>query len=85
MITMIVGVITVVATLVTRMPKPNSVQMAVDPTQVPILPASITLPKDEIASAITYGEGWFGIVTTSQKILIYDKAGKLKQTIALTP
>jgi hypothetical protein len=85
MITMIVGVITVVATLVTRMPKPISVQMSVDPTQVPILPAGITLPMGEIASAVTFGDAWFGIVTTSQKILIYDKDGTLKQTITLTP
>ena len=85
MITMIVGVITVVATLVTRMPKPSAVQMTFEPANVPILPAAITLPKGETASAITIGDNWFGIVTKSQKILIFDKLGTLKQTITLTP
>ena len=85
MITMIVGVITVVATLVTRMPKPISAQMRGDLAQLPALPPNVTLPAGEEASAITMGQGWFAVVTHSQKILIFDLAGDLKQTITISP
>lgn len=73
MITMILGVIAVVATLVTRMPD----------AAPPQLPDKITLPAGEVASAVTMGQGWFAVVTVSQNILIFDAAGKLLQTVPL--
>lgn len=73
MITMILGVIAVVATLVTRMPD----------AAPPRLPEKITLPAGEVASAVTMGQGWFAVVTASQDILIFDAAGKLLQTVSL--
>ena len=59
MITMIVGVIAVVATLVTRMPD----------GRVP-LPDVVTLPAGEVAQAVTIGQGWLAVVTQSQKVTL---------------
>lgn len=73
MITMILGVIAVVATLVTRMPDGTA----------PVLPNSLTLPEGETATAVTMGQGWFAVVTASQNILIFDRDGKLLQTVPL--
>lgn len=73
MITMILGVIAVVATLVTRMPHAAPF----------VLPQRITLPAGEVATAVTMGQGWFAVVTQSQNILIFDEAGKLLQTVPL--
>ena len=73
MITMILGVIAVVATLVTRMPGGAA----------PVLPNRLTLPAGEIATAVTMGQGWFAVVTASQNILIFDQDGKLLQTVPL--
>lgn len=77
MITMIVGVITVVVTLVTRMPDGR--------IAAPILPSTLALPVGEVVTAVTAGRGWTAVVTQSQKILIFDAAGKLQQTVQITP
>lgn len=74
MITMIVGVIAVVGLLVTRMP---------DATAAPTLPETITLPDGLTAEAVTLGKGWFAIVTSDQKLLIYTTEGSLRQTVDL--
>lgn len=74
MITMIVGVITVVGLLVTRMP---------DATTAPALPDHITLPDGMTAEAVTMGKGWFAIVTSEQTLLIYTTEGSLRQTVDL--
>ena len=73
MITMILGVIAVVATLVTRMPD----------SAPPVLPDAIILPAGEVATAVTMGQGWFAVVTQSQNILIFDRSGKLLQTVSM--
>jgi hypothetical protein len=70
MIVMIVGVITVVGLLVTRMPSA---------TPGPVLPASLTLPAGAKAAAVTLGTGWIAVVTTDDRILIFDTAGNLRQ------
>ena len=75
MITMIVGVIAVVATLVTRMPDGR--------VSAPELPPTITLPAGEVAQAVTLGQGWFAVVTASQKILIFNTKGALLQSVTL--
>lgn len=76
-LTMIVGVITVVALLVTRMPA------AMRP-DVP-LPDQITLPDGLRPAAITQGGTWFAVVTTDDHILIFNRDGSLRQNIAITP
>lgn len=74
-IIMIAGVVTVVALLVIRLnaaPAPLA------------LPEQVTLPDGSTATAFTIGSDWFGIVTESDEILIYDRAtGTLRQTITL--
>ena len=76
-ITMIVGVITVVGLLVTRMPVPVA---------GPVLPDTLTLPTGAKAAAVTMGTGWIAVVTTDDRILIFDAAGNLRQEhqIAIT-
>lgn len=76
MITMIVGVITVVGLLVTRMPDGNA----------PIaLPASLALPQGARPLAITQGPGWIGVVTQDSRLLIFRQDGSLRQEIAIAP
>jgi hypothetical protein len=73
-ITMIVGVITVVGLLVTRMPRPIA---------GPVLPAALVLPDGAKATAVTMGTGWIAVVTTDNRILIFDTAGNLRQTLKI--
>jgi hypothetical protein len=71
-LTMMAGVITIVALLVTRL---NG--------SVP-LPESITLPDGATAQAITVGNNWYAVVTTDNRILIFDRlTGALRQEVAV--
>jgi hypothetical protein len=73
-VTMIVGVITIVALLVTRLNAP------------PPLPDRISLPDGAVAAAVTVGQDWYGVVTTDDRILIFDRlTGALRQTVIITP
>ena len=72
---MIVGFIILIALLVTRFPRGP---------QPPDLPDTIALPDGTTPAAFTQGSDWFAIVTTDDRILIYDRAGgTLRQTIAI--
>jgi hypothetical protein len=73
-VTMILGVITIVALLVTRLNAP------------PPLPDRITLPEGVKAEAVTVGREWYGVVTTDDRILIFDRlTGALRQTVSIAP
>ncbi len=73
---MILGMITVVTVLVLRLRQPLP----------PVLPDAVTLPEGASAHAVTFGEGWFAVVTTGDEILIFDAAsGALRQRVVLTP
>lgn len=74
MVTMIVGVITIVWLLVTRMP---------DATTAPGLPATITLPQGVSAESVTAGKGWYGVVTSDGRFLVYTSDGTLRQEVLL--
>lgn len=74
-LTMIAGVITVVALLVTRMP--SAMQSA------PQLPADVTLPAGETAQAVTFGAGWYAVVTESSRLLVFSRDGTLRQDVVL--
>ena len=76
MVVMIGGVITVVWLLVTRMPGAGG-------TLPPVLPASLTLPEGASALAVTFGPGWVAVVTDQDHVLIFDRAGVLKQDVAI--
>jgi len=75
MVVMIVGFLTLIAMLVMRL-APSESEL--------LLPASITLPDGSKAEAFTQGSDWFAVVTTDNRILIYDRAtGKLRQTMEI--
>lgn len=77
MITMILGVITVVWLLVTRMPDGNALRLD--------FPATLALPAGASPLSITQGPGWIGVVTTDSRFLIFAPDGSLMQEIAVTP
>jgi len=76
-ITMIVGVITVVGLLVTRMPDGNAPR--------PMVPADLAMPAGTKAAAVTFGSGWTAVVTTDNRILVFDAAGALTQEVTVAP
>ncbi|MBH1974608.1 MAG: hypothetical protein I8H94_05965 [Rhodobacteraceae bacterium] len=76
-ITMIVGVITVVGLLVTRMPDGRAM--------APVLPQALALPDGAKAQAVTMGAGWIGVVTTDNRILIFTPDGALQQELQIAP
>lgn len=82
-LTMIVGVITVVAVIVTRIPQ---VMGDADPG-IGQLPASITLPAGVTPGAATFGEGWIAVVVRAddgaERILIFGTDGRLRQDIGI--
>jgi hypothetical protein len=75
MITMILGVITVVWLLVTRMPDGRA--------QIPALPPNIALPNGQTAQAITFGKGFSAVVTDANLLLIFDSRGNLHNSVEL--
>lgn len=75
-LTMIAGVITVVAVLVTRMPRMSA---------TPLLPDALILPAGTTATAVTAGDGWFAVVTTDDRILIFDRNGGMRREIPIQP
>lgn len=73
---MIIGVITIVSLLVTRMPGAMRASLPV--------PDQITLPTGAKAQAFTQGDAWYAVVTTDNRILIYSReTGALMQEIAI--
>lgn len=72
---LILGVITVVAVVVTRFPQPDTLA----------LPAELQLPEGTKPISMAQGRDWVGIVTEADTILIYDRqSGALRQTVTLT-
>ncbi len=50
----------------------------------PPLPDQITLPEDATAQAFTQGDNWYAVVTTDNRILIFDRmTGALRQTVQI--
>lgn len=83
-LTMIGGVITVVAVIVTRMPQAFSSAA----TLTGALPDAIVLPDGAQAQAATFGTGWIAVVVRgtdgAERILVYAPDGTLRQEVALT-
>lgn len=72
-VVMIAGFLVLIAALVMRL---NAVG--------PSLPDSVTLPGDARAAAFTQGSDWFAVVTTDDRILIYDRlTGRLRQSLTI--
>lgn len=74
--TMIVGVITVVGLLVTRMPGPAAKL---------VLPDGLALPAGAQPRAVTMGGDWIAVVTTDDRILIFNPDGSLRQELQINP
>lgn len=72
--TMILGLVTIVALFVIRLP---------GGAVLPDLPATITLPAGEAVEALTFGKGYTIVVTASGRVLIYRANGTLAQELAL--
>lgn len=72
---MIVGVITVVGLLVTRMP--NLAPMA--------MPERLELPEGVSPAAVTMGQGFIAVVTEDDRILIFGRDGSFLQEVAVVP
>lgn len=79
-LTMILGVITVVAVLVTRIPQAFS-------RQAPSLPAALELPDGLVPGAVTFGPGWIAVVATDAAgdagILVFSPDGTLLQRVPI--
>lgn len=84
-LSMIGGVITIVALLVTRMPA----AMAPRPLPaLPDLPAAIALPAGARAEAVTFGRDWIAVVVEGEggaRILVYAPDGRLLAETRLEP
>ena len=73
---MIIGVITIVALIVTRMPGAMRASLP--------MPDQITLPDGAKAQAFTQADAWYAVVTMDDHIFIYSRAtGELLQDIAI--
>lgn len=74
-ITMIVGLLSIVALLVIRFSGETS---AIS------LPSEIALPDGTSALAFTQGTDWYAVVTSDNQILIFDRSdNSLRQSIAI--
>ena len=73
---MILGIAAVVGLLVLRLSTPPR----------PVLPATVKLPDGVRAEAVTFGAGWYAVVTDAHTILIFDSAtGALRQSVGIAP
>lgn len=72
-VTMIGGVLIIIALLVIRL---NDDAVS--------LPASVTLPNGTIPVAFTQTKDWYAVVTEDNRILIFDLNGELSQTLDVT-
>ena len=72
-VTMIGGVLIIIALLVIRL---NDDAVS--------LPASVTLPNGTIPVAFTQTKDWYAVVTQDNRILIFDLNGELAKTLDVT-
>lgn len=73
-VVMILGVVVIAAALVIRLTQPTAIAM----------PDQIVLPAKARALAVTEGPDWYGIVTSDQQFLVFDKlTGQLRQTVQI--
>ncbi len=73
--TMIAGVITVVALLVTRMPDGSPRDW----------PETLALPGGAVPEAVTRGRDFIAVVTTDGRVMILNPDGSLRQEIQVEP
>lgn len=79
--TMIAGMVIIITLFVIRFSGPKEDRDAVSDIA---LPDRITLPQDTTATAFTQGPDWYAVVTSDNRILIFNRAtGALQQSIVL--
>jgi hypothetical protein len=72
---MIVGVATIATVLVLRLSAP----------QRAALPAEVSLPEGVTARSVTFGAGWYAVVTDAEEILIFETgSGALLRRVPIT-
>ena len=76
MLTMIGGVIAIVALLVTRLPAGSA---------APALPDAVDLPAGEVAEAVTVARDMLLVVSESGRVFVFAPDGTLRQEITLNP
>jgi hypothetical protein len=81
--TMILGLIAIVALLVTRWPvPPRTAALPVGAT----LDGGLRLPPGLTAEAVTIGAGWALLVTEGREIVVFDPStGAIRQRVPMTP
>jgi hypothetical protein len=62
-VVMIAGFVVLILTLVIRL---NAPAVAI--------PDEITLPDGQIAQAVTFGDGWYAVVTEDQTLLVFQES-----------
>ncbi|MDN5568506.1 MAG: DUF6476 family protein [Paracoccus sp. (in: a-proteobacteria)] len=67
------GMVAVVALLWLRLGQPV----------LPELPGNIKLPDDVQVQAVTFAPDWIVVVTDDARVLLYDRSGALKQSVAV--
>lgn len=66
-----VGIAAIVAILWLRLSQPP----------LPELPGTVALPAGARAAAVTFARDWIVVVTDAGEILLYDRAGALRQRV----
>lgn len=72
-VTMIAGLITIVALLVIRLPAQGRAQAP----ELPALPAAITLPEGVAALSVSFAEGRVVVLGQGGEVLLYSPEGAL--------
>lgn len=73
-VTMMAGLVAIVALLVIRLP---------GAAPLPELPAAITLPEGAAAQSVTFARDHLIVLTDQGEVLVYTRAGALRQRLAL--
>ena len=68
-----VGILSLVAILWLRLSQPP----------LPVLPEGVALPAGARAAAVTFARDWTVVVTEAGEVLVYDRAGQLRQRVAV--
>lgn len=68
-----VGILSLVAILWLRLSQPP----------LPVLPEGVVLPAGARAAAVTFARDWTVVVTEAGEVLVYDRAGQLRQQVAV--
>ena len=69
--TMALGVTAIAAILWLRLSEPP----------LPALPANLALPAGTAPAAVTFARDWIVVVTDAGAVLLYDRAGALRDTL----